>query len=159
MSISLQTYNEHQQATSCTSTPKPTLYFLLPYPNPADLEFTSPLTGNHSKSCKSLNCTRHSITCRNMRQPWKVVEKHFENFKVHQWRGYTNLKVASASMCLQKELMIVSSSENRGPSLSPPADSKHCSIKVLLSVMRYRQKALEPGNTQDVLHRLSTTNP
>lgn len=64
-------------------------------------------------------------------------------------------------MCLQEELknMILSSSENTGPSLSLTADNKHYSTKILLSVMRYRHKPLQPGNSQDVLHRLLTITP
>lgn len=93
-----------------------------------------------------------------MPQPWKAVDKHFENFKVHQWSGYTNLKIASVSTCLQKELknMILSSSENTGLFPSLPSDSKHYSINISLSVLKYRHKLLEPGNTQDVLHELPT---
>lgn len=122
---------------------------LRPYSNPAVPECSFPLTGNHSKSFRSLNYTCHSTTCRNTQQPWKVVDKHFENFKARQGSGYTNLEIASASTCLQKELknMILGSSENTGLFLSLPSDNKHYSIKVFLSVMKYGHKLLEPGNT------------
>lgn len=87
---------------------------LLPYSIPALSAFTSPLTGYHSRSFKSLNYACHSTTCRNMQEPWKVVDKHFEY--VCQWSSDTNLERASASTCLQKVLrnMIPSSSENTG---------------------------------------------
>lgn len=148
-SISLHIYNEHQQPTSCTSTPKPTPCTILLFQSPVPL---SPgITANVLKVKITPATPQHAETCNSLENSLVSILKT----SVCQWNGYTNLEKASASRKNSK--IWFAALQSTGLFLSLPSDNKHYSIKVVLSVMRYRwHKLLELGNTQDVLHELPT---